>query len=107
MKKVVFLQSARAELLELRRYLIAKFGAQSWLETRRTIEGAVAQIEAFPLKGHTPPELRDLGMTDYYQVICGMNRIVYQVDGKVVYLHLIVDTRRDLKAVLAQRLFQL
>jgi toxin ParE1/3/4 len=105
--KVVFVQSARADLHELRRYIVSKFGGQTWIETRRAIEGAVAQIEAFPLKGHVPSELRDLGLTDCYQIICGMNRIVYQIDGKVAYLHLIVDTRRDLKAVLAQRLFQL
>jgi toxin ParE1/3/4 len=105
--KVVFVQAARADLRDLRRYIVAKFSGQTWLETRRAIEGAVAQIEAFPLKGHVPPELRDLGLTDTYQIICGLNRIVYQIDGKVIYLHLIVDTRRDLKAVLAQRLFQI
>lgn len=105
--KVVFVQSARADLHELKRYIVSRFGGQTWLDTRRAIKSAVAQIEAFPLKGHVPPELRDLGMTDFHQVICGMSRIVYQTDGKVAYLHLIVDTRRDLKAVLAQRLFRL
>jgi toxin ParE1/3/4 len=104
--KAVFLQAAQADLRDLRRYLVTKFGAQVWLETRRKIQEAVAQIEAFPLKGHAPPELRDLGLTSYYQVICGMNRIVYQIDNDVIYLHLIVDTRRDLKDVLARRLFR-
>jgi toxin ParE1/3/4 len=104
--KVVFLKSARTDLLDLRRYLVAKFGNQTWLDTLGRIRHDVAQLEAFPHKGAVPPELAELGIPYYRQVVSGMNRILYEIDNEVVNIHLIVDTRRDLKDVLAKRLLR-
>jgi toxin ParE1/3/4 len=105
--KTVFLGSANHDLKELRRYIVDKFGGETWRETLSRIKNAVAQIEAFPYQGGTPPELMDLGLLGYYQVVSGMNRIIYQIDDETIYIHLIVDTRRDLKGVLAKRLFRM
>jgi hypothetical protein len=45
-----------------------------------------------------------LNLTQYRQILSGMNRIIYEVRQDAVYIHLVVDTRRDLKDVLMQRL---
>jgi toxin ParE1/3/4 len=105
--KSVFLGPAYQHLKELRRYIVGKFGGGTWKETQSKIKNAVSQIESFPYKGSTPPELMDLGMLRYYQVIGGMNRVIYEIGDDTIYIHLIVDTRRDLKDVLAKRLFRM
>jgi plasmid stabilization system protein ParE len=105
--KSVFLAPAKADLQDLRRYIINKFGGRTWLETRTKIQNAVAQIEEFPLKGSTPPELIDFHLLGYYQFISGMNRIIYQINNDTIYIHIITDTRRDLKDVLAKRLMRM
>lgn len=102
--KAVFLAPAKADLQDLRRYVINKFGSKAWFETRTKIQDAVKQIEAFPLRGSTPPELADFHLSGYYQILTGMNRVIYQIDNDVIYIHVISDVRRDLKAILAKRL---
>lgn len=104
--KVVFLQSARIDLQDIRRYVLAKFGPQAWRETSARIRGDIDQLEAFPRNGHIPRELAELGFPDYRQIVSGMNRIIYEIDDPMIYIHLIVDTRRDLKDVLARLLLR-
>lgn len=104
--KVVFLHSARTDLQDIRRYVIGKFGPQIWRATSAKIRGGIAQLESFPHNGQIPRELSELGFPNYRQIVSGMNRIVYEIDDPMVYLHLIVDTRRDLKDVLARLLLR-
>jgi toxin ParE1/3/4 len=104
--KVVFLPSARTDLQQLRRYLIGKFGNQTWREALTRIKRDVEQLESFAQKGSIPPELEELGIPNYRQVMSGTCRIIYEIDDQTVYIHLIVDTRRDLKDVLAKRLLR-
>ena len=105
--KSVILGPAKSDLQDLRRYIINKFGNRTWLETRTRIQQSIKQVEEFPLKGSNPPELMDFQLTGYYQVISGMNRIIYQIANDTVYIHIISDTRRDLKAILAKRLIRM
>lgn len=102
--RAVFLAAAKADLHDLRRYIVNKFGSKTWLDTRTKIQQTVRQIEAFPLRGSTPPELIDFQPSVYYQVISGMNRVIYQIANDLIYIHIISDVRRDLKAILAKRL---
>ena len=104
--KVVFLQSARTDLQGIRRYVIAKFGPQTWRETSAKIQGDVAQLEALPYNGQIPAELSEMGFRNYRQIVSGMNRVIYEIDDPMVYIHLVVDTRRDLKDVLARLLLR-
>lgn len=104
--KSVILGPAKSDLQDLRRYIINKFGNKTWLETRSKIQQSIKQVEDFPLKGSNPPELIDFQPTKYYQVISGMNRIIYQIANDTIYIHIISDTRRDLKAILAKRLLR-
>ncbi|MFM0417437.1 type II toxin-antitoxin system RelE/ParE family toxin [Paraburkholderia aromaticivorans] len=104
--KSVILGPARSDLQDLRRYIINKFGNKTWLETRNKIQQAIKQVEEFPLKGSNPPELIDFHPAKYYQIISGMNRIIYQIANDTIYIHIISDTRRDLKAILAKRLIR-
>ncbi|QSN61388.1 MULTISPECIES: type II toxin-antitoxin system RelE/ParE family toxin [unclassified Caballeronia] len=105
--KTVFLDPVRQDLQDFRRYVINKFGGTAWKATRDKIADAVADIEASPRKGATPPELVDFRMTGYYEVVSGTNRIIYKVDDDTIYVHLVVDMRSDLEDILARRLFRI
>ncbi|WP_256327215.1 hypothetical protein [Variovorax sp. EL159] len=54
-------------------------------------------IEVHPHAGRIPEELENLSTAQYRQVVSGMNRIIYEVRLDTAYIHLICDTRRDLK----------
>jgi plasmid stabilization system protein ParE len=102
--KVVFLRSAEADLKDLRRYIIKTFGVVAWASSYGKIKDSVAMIEAHPKAGRIPEELEDLNATQYRQVIAGMNRIIYEVRVDATYIHVVCDTRRDLKSLLMRRL---
>ncbi|WP_198084303.1 type II toxin-antitoxin system RelE/ParE family toxin [Variovorax sp. E3] len=102
--KVVFLQSAEADLKDLRRYVIKNFGSTAWASSYAKIKESVALIEAHPQAGRVPDELEDLNVAQYRQVISGMNRIIYEVRVDAAYIHLVCDTRRDLKGLLMRRI---
>jgi plasmid stabilization system protein ParE len=104
--KVVFLHDAEENVKELRRYIVPKFGKDTWLETKHQIKTAARSLAAFPQSGHIPDELAELGMAQYRQVISGMNRIIYEARGDLLYVHIVCDTRRDLRDLLAKRLLR-
>nr|WP_315247012.1 hypothetical protein [uncultured Albidiferax sp.] len=57
-------------------------------------------------RGRLPDELEALQLTQYRQIISGMNRVVYETRQDAVYIHAIVDTRRDMKSFLMRRLLR-
>ncbi|SAL19454.1 Plasmid stabilization system protein [Caballeronia turbans] len=105
--KTVFLDPVRQDLQDFRRYVINKFGGTAWSATPNKIADTIAEIEAAPRNGSTPPELVDFRMSGYYEVASGTNRIIYKVDGDTIYVHLVVDARSDLEDILARRLFRM
>ncbi|HEV3104085.1 MAG TPA: type II toxin-antitoxin system RelE/ParE family toxin [Trinickia sp.] len=104
--KVVFLRSAEADLKELRSYLLKNFGNETWQACYSKIKESVAVIESFPAGGQIPDELVRLGLNQYRQVISGMNRIIYEVRGDIAYVHIVCDTRKDLRSMLTRRLLR-
>lgn len=47
---------------------------------------------------------RALGLTDIRQRLVGQTRVIYQLDGTQVYVHMFVSTLRDFMAQLTGRL---
>jgi plasmid stabilization system protein ParE len=102
--KVVILESAEADLLELRRYIVKNFSASTWQATYGKLKESIRKLAAFPYLGAIPPELEAVHLTQYRQLLSGMNRFIYEVRQDTVYIHIVVDTRRDMKSLLMRRL---
>ena len=104
--QVVILQSAEQDLKELRTYLIKQFGNQAWQNSYASIKATINKLKSFPLSGSTPDGLEQLNLAQYRQLISGQNRIIYEVRQKIIYVHVVVDTRRDMKTLLTRRLLR-
>lgn len=102
--KIVVLESAEHDLKELRTYIVKNFSVETWQKTFERIKDAIRNLKTFPYAGSIPEEFEKIGFSQYRQVLSGMNRIIYEVRQDTIYIHLIIDTRRDLKAVLTRRL---
>lgn len=63
-------------------------------------------LQIFPLGGKIPEELEKLNLTQYRQVLSGMNRIIYEVRQQTVYIHIVCDTRKDMRSLLTKRLLR-
>ena len=97
---------AEADLIELRAYLLRRFGASRWQDSKQAIQRAVARIASHPQAGKLPEELLALNLAQYRQVLADMNRIIYELRGDAAYVHVVCDVRRDLRAVLLRRLIE-
>jgi len=104
--KVVFLESAEQDVLELRHYVLENFSAAIWSATLRRLKESVRKLKSHPRSGTIPDELRAVGMSQYRQVVSGMNRVIYELRDDTVYIHLVCDARRDMKSLLTRRMLR-
>ena len=104
--KVVILDSAEQDLKDLRRYILKEFSRDAWLKTFDKIKTSIRNLAKFPLLGAIPPELEALHLTQYRQIASGKNRIIYEPRPDAVYVHMVVDARRDMTSLLLQRLMR-
>lgn len=104
--KVVFLQSAEQDLKELRAYIIRHFGKEIWQDSYSKIKASVGVVQTYPLGGGIPEEFESLNLAQYRQVVSGMNRIIYEVREETIYIHLICDSRKDMKSLLTRRILR-
>ncbi|MNL40663.1 Plasmid stabilization system protein [compost metagenome] len=104
--KVVILQSAETDLKELRAYLVKQFSTQTWQTTYASLKTAIRHLGLQPYSGSIPEEIEKLNLSQYRQVLSGMNRVIYEVREQTVYIHIIADSRKSLPALLMKRLLQ-
>ena len=67
---------------------------------------AMETLAEFPLRGPVPSELAELGIADWRQISVWPYRIVYTLEGDVVTIAVVADSRRDFAALLERRLLQ-
>ena len=97
--RVVFLQSAADDLFEIRRYVIKHFSPSTWLDAYANQEG---DRESGTLSRRRPCAARAARHSlsrDHRR----QNRVIYEVVGDIVYIHIICDCRQDFKTKLARR----
>jgi toxin ParE1/3/4 len=70
------------------------------------IEQAILSLQTSPLRGHYPPELERVGILDYREIFFKPYRILYEVVGESVFIHCVLDGRRDLRDILQRRLLR-
>ena len=104
--RVVILDSAELDLKELRAYIVKNFSADTWRTTYAKIKEAIRNLQNFPQAGCIPGEIEKLNLTQYRQVLSGMNRVIYEVRQDTIYVHVIVDVRRDMESLLTRRLLR-
>lgn len=102
--QIVILESAEQDLIELHQYISKNFSIAVWKDTYGKLKKAIRRLKKFPFSGSIPEEASHLGFSQFRQLISGMNRVIYEVRLKVIYIHIIADTRREMSSLLMKRL---
>ncbi|MBW1704494.1 MAG: type II toxin-antitoxin system RelE/ParE family toxin [Deltaproteobacteria bacterium] len=82
--------------------LIPPFNAEKFIDQ---LEEVCFRLEQMSERGHIPRELERIGVNDYREILFKVYRIIYQIIGSDVFIHCILDGRRNLQELLQQRLF--
>lgn len=104
--RVLMLKSAENDLKELKAYVSKNFSVETWGVTYAKLKEAIRNLQEFPQAGVIPEELEKLNLTQFRQVLSGMNRIIYEVRQDMIYIHMVVDARRDMRSLLTRRLLR-
>jgi toxin ParE1/3/4 len=68
------------------------------------IKNECANLQYFPQRKRVVPELQQIGILKYREIIHERWRIIFKIDNTKVYVLLVVDSRRNLEDILFQRL---
>lgn len=101
--QVLWAEAAVRDLEEI----VAYIAVDSPMRARRIlskIRGDAANLRQFPERGRIVPELKDLGLTRWRELIVRPWRILYRIAGNRVLVEVVLDSRRDADALLLERL---
>jgi toxin ParE1/3/4 len=102
----MLIQDAEQDILDIHAYILEHDSRQSADYVFAELERTCLSLSEFPERGHAPPELLRINVTSFLEVHFKPYRIIYQVEGKTVYIHCILDGRRDLQELLLRRLLR-
>ena len=101
---VEFTTGARQDLLKIYRYIKSAGSPEAAKKMYIQLSKACRSLSQNPERGNVPSEIEDLNELLCRQIVTKNYRIIYQIIGKVVVIHGIIDGRRNIRELLRQRL---
>ena len=105
--KIIFSGKAYKDLHSLYYYIKENDSKQAAKKIYHGIQKQCNALVQFPQKGHVPPELERISVYNYLEINYKPYRIIYQVIESNVYVHCVLDERRDLQTLLEKRLLRI
>jgi toxin ParE1/3/4 len=96
--------AAARDLEEIGNYIFRQDGPRKATYVLERIEEAFQALSELPERGRFPDELLEFGIREYREVFFKPYRIIYRVRDEEVYISIIADGRRDMRALLERRL---
>jgi len=103
---VYLLEDAEEDLFEIYRYVAQNDSVGNADKLLDNLEKTILKLEVMPERGHFPPELERIGVREYREVFYKPYRIIYQVIKSEVFVHGVLDGRRDLQDILQNRVLR-
>jgi len=103
---VMLTADAERDLLELYRYVAVNDTQANALCLLNRIEEVISRLDTMPDRGHYPPELERICVLEFREVFFKPYRIIYEISGQNVFVHCVLDGRRDLMDLLHERLLR-
>ena len=104
--KVLIDPLAKQDLKEIFLYVALNDNLQSANKLLDSLEEICYKLEAYPERGHIPPEIRSTGIKKYLEIHFKPYRIIYEIEGNIVYVHTVLDGRRNIQEILSDRLLR-
>ena len=107
MKYQVFLVSdAEEDIVGIFSYIASNDSVERADHVLEKLQETCSTLEYFPHRGHVPPELERIGVHNFLQIHFKPYRIIYTISDNKVFVHCVLDGRRDLQDLLQRRLLR-
>lgn len=104
--KVLFDTQAKSDLLEIFQYLQINDSDEAASALISKVEMTCKNLEKIPARGHIPEELRGTGVKKYLEIHFKPYRIVYEIKKNIIYVHSVLDGRRNIRDILTDRILR-
>lgn len=83
---------------------VARDSPQAATGILRNLRKRAETLKAFPGRGRLVPELADIGLHLYRELLVTPWRVVYRISNNTVYVMMVIDGRRNAEDLLLERL---
>jgi toxin ParE1/3/4 len=104
--KVVILPEAKEDLIEIFLYVAEHDSPTRADALLDALEEKSTSLYENPQRGHIVPELKRVHVDGFREIHCKPFRIVFQISDKNVYVHAVLDGRRELQELLERRILR-
>ncbi|MCP4607497.1 MAG: type II toxin-antitoxin system RelE/ParE family toxin [Planctomycetes bacterium] len=104
--KVLIIKDAEHDIFDIYRYVLKNDSKERAEYVLKKLEETCQSRSELPERGHIPPELERIGVTNYRELHFKPYRVIYEIEQKKVFIHSVMDGRRDLQSLLEQRLYR-
>jgi toxin ParE1/3/4 len=104
--KVFLIADAEEDIFEIYNYVAKHDSPAKADKLFENLKMTCLGLESFPERGHTPPELERINLIGFSEIHFKPYRIIYQIRNNEVYIHCVLDGRRELQELLEQRLLR-
>ena len=105
--KVVIDPQAKQDLKEIFIYVAVNDSIESANKLLDALEQVCYKLEKYPQRGHVPLELIPTGIKRYLEIHYKPYRIIYEIEKNLIYIHAVIDVRRNIQEILSNRLIRL
>ena len=98
--------SAEADIANIIDYIAGHDSTEAAEHVLDKLEELCLSLELNPSRGNIPAELARISVRNYRQIHFKPYRIVFSIEGSIVYVQCVLDGRRDLQDLLERRLLR-
>ncbi|MCE5250317.1 type II toxin-antitoxin system RelE/ParE family toxin [bacterium] len=104
--RVFIVADAEEDLFEIYTSIAASDSKNMANHVLEKLEAVCQSLSELAHRGHVPPELERISVHDFKEIHYKPYRILYQIIESDVFVHCVLDGRRDLQDILQERLLR-
>ena len=104
--RVRLVEDAEQDLTDIYRYVALNDSVENADYVLDQLESLCSRLTELPERGRVPPELDRIDVTNYREVNFKSYRVIYEVIRQEVFIHCILDGRKDMSSLLQRRLIR-
>ena len=108
MKKydVIFDRDAEDDLFDIYAFVAMNDSVERADRLFAALRRTCLKLRKLPLRGNIPSELFEIGVMEFRELHYKPYRVIYSLDSTTVYVHCVLDGRRDIQTILQERLLR-
>ncbi len=97
---------AKRDMIEIYNFVAFNDSPGNAEKLLNNLEKTYKILESLPGRGHIPQELKNTGIKRFLEIHFKPYRIIYEIIDNIVYVHCVLDGRRNMQEILAETLLR-